>query len=408
MTLTDWLARIERLHPREIELGLSRIREVARRLEVLSFSCPVVTVAGTNGKGSTVTLIERLARASGRRTALYTSPHILRFNERIRLNGTPVGDDELCDAFAAIEQARDNTPLTYFEFTTLAALWLFRRRQPDLVILEVGLGGRLDAVNLIDADVAVITSIGLDHQDWLGDDREQIGREKAGILRAGKPLLFAALDMPDSITRSASDGQAQLLRAGEAFGVDQQTIFWNRGGRQWCDLRDPVPLGRDNAAAAVQALALLDCLPEDIAAVVSFTALPGRCQKVQVSGVDWYFDVGHNREALARFRSLLPVPQGKRIAVLGMLADKPAALVMADFAGSVDQWLLASLDGVRARSDGELAALLPETAPAQCCGSVAAAVARAVSIQQAGDQVVVFGSFHTVAEAAASLSLPLE
>ncbi|MEE4249521.1 MAG: folylpolyglutamate synthase/dihydrofolate synthase family protein, partial [Alcanivoracaceae bacterium] len=350
MNLDDWQARIERLHPQEIELGLGRIRTVAERLKVTGLSCPVITVAGTNGKGSTVTLIERLARASGRHTALYTSPHLHRFNERVRINGEPVSDEILCQAFELVESARGDIALTYFEFTTLAALSVFQRASVDLAVLEVGLGGRLDAVNLIDADVSVITSIGLDHQDWLGEDREQIGREKAGILRAGRPLLFAAADMPNSIAEAAEQGGARLIRAGYSFGVDGSAIYWQQDGRRAVEIGDPLPLGRDNLAAAVQALALLDMLPANISEVAGSATMPGRCQHKRINGCDWYFDVGHNREALQRFLGLLPAPAGRRRAVCAMLADKPADQVLADFLPHVDDWYLAGLTGSRGRS----------------------------------------------------------
>ncbi len=407
MTLDDWLARIERLHPSEIELGLDRVRKVAERLAVLHFPCPVLTVAGTNGKGSTVTLMEHLARAAGFRTGLYTSPHILHFNERVRINGDSVDDADLCRAFDAVEAARADVPLTYFEFTTLAALWLFQGAGLDLLILEVGLGGRLDAVNVVDPDVSVITSIGLDHQDWLGDDREQIGREKAGILRAGRPLLFAALDMPATIAECAGAAGAILLRAGTQFGADADTIYWQQDGQlQQCHIAD-VPLGSDNLAGAVQALSLLSRLPDNIAGVAGQARLAGRCQRVHREGVDWYLDIGHNREALQRFLTLLPKPAGRRRAIFAMLADKPAEAVIGDFLAAVDDWYLASLAGSRGRSAASLAALFPSSRPLRCFQSVAEAVQSARQDIGEGDQVIVFGSFHTVAEAALALGLEL-
>lgn len=422
MNLDDWQARIERLHPEDIELGLGRIRIVAERLQVLQFACPVVTVAGTNGKGSTVTLMERLARAAGKRTALYTSPHIQHFNERVRLDGEPVSDALLCDAFERVDAARADVALTYFEFTTLAALCVFQDAAVDLLILEVGLGGRLDAVNLIDADIAVVTSIGLDHQDWLGDDREQIGREKAGILRAGRPLLFAALDMPNSIAQAAEQGGAQLLRAGVEFGAEGNNIFWHQDGIRHDLLADPLPLGRDNLAGAVQTLALLNMLPQDLVNVAQQVILPGRCQHLELDGVDWYFDVGHNREALQRFLALLPAAKGNRLAICAMLIDKPAAAILTDFSPSVTHWYFAGLAGNRSRTAEQLAALLPEMelgateqskkpVVQHCFTSVADAVS-AVRAQKLGtdqpvEQILVFGSFHTVAEAAAALGLEL-
>jgi dihydrofolate synthase/folylpolyglutamate synthase len=408
MTLDDWLARIERLHPQEIELGLERVRAVAERLAVLRFSCPVITVAGTNGKGSTVTLIERLARAGGFRTGLYTSPHILHFNERVRINGVAVDDADLCRAFEAVEAARADVALTYFEFTTLAALWLFQRAGLDLLVLEVGLGGRLDAVNIVDPDVAVITSIGLDHQDWLGNDREQIACEKAGILRAGRPLLFAALDMPKAIAECAGSGAAILLRAGVEFGTDAGTVYWQQGGYSHrCEAAE-VPLGLDNLAGAVQALSLVSRLPENIAGVAGQARLAGRCQKVHRQGVDWYLDIGHNREALQRFLALLPTPAGRRRAVFAMLADKPAGAVIGDFQAAVDDWYLASLAGPRGRPAAALAELFPASLALHCFESVADAVRSVGQDCGEGDQVLVFGSFHTVSEAAQALGLELE
>jgi len=412
VTLDDWLARIEQLHPEEIELGLDRLRVVAERLSLLGFSCPVITVSGTNGKGSTVQLMERLARAAGYSTALYTSPHILRFNERVRINGEPADDESLCAAFTAVEAARGEVALTYFEFSTLAAWWLFQSRSPDLLIQEVGLGGRLDAVNLMDADVSVITSVGLDHQDWLGDSREQIAREKAGILRSGRPLLYGEENMPSTVALCAEEGGARLLRAGEVFGVQGNTLYWQQdGARRSLELNGEIPLGSDNLASAVQALALVGRLPEaEIAAVAMATSLPGRCQHIIRRGAHWYLDVGHNREALRRFHDRLPVAPGRRLLLCAMLADKPAE-ALAVFMPSVDHWYFAGLGGHRGRSAAQLrSALSPPPLPSRCSEyqNVVAAVDAMLEEVQEGDQVIVCGSFHTVAEAMSVLGLTLE
>lgn len=406
MTLADWLQYIERLHSREIDLGLTRLSEVAARLAVQRFRCPVIMVAGTNGKGSTCTLIERLARASGMRTALYTSPHLFHFNERICLNGEPVSDAVLCAALADVEAARQGVPLTWFEFTTLAAFRVFCQADIDLAVLEIGLGGRLDAVNLVDADVAVITSIGLDHQDWLGNDLEQIGAEKAAIARSGKPLLFGSTLMPASVAQTAAGCGAVLWRAGEAFAVVGNALHW-QGGSHCLAADCIVPLGRDNLLTAIQALACLVPVAGSAIEQVAGSAMIGRCQRVTVDGSAWFFDVGHNREALARFHAAVPPPSGRRLAVCAMLADKPAQQVLADFANQVDHWYLAGLGGSRARSAAELAALLPAAAAYSCAGSVAEAVQQARAAQNASDQVLVFGSFYTVAEAACALRLDL-
>ena len=420
-SLADWLATIEAIHPAEIELGLSRVKEVAVRLELLPFfcgqpssgskssmPCPVITVAGTNGKGSTVTLIDSLLRAAGKKTGLYTSPHILRFNERIKLSGVEAEDQELVQAFEQIEQARGDISLTYFEYTTLAALLVFQARQVDVVILEVGLGGRLDAVNIVDAEVALITSIGLDHTDWLGESREQIALEKAGIARPGKPLLYGEIDRPASIDSAASDLGAHLLAAGEQFGVTGQTLFWqHQGQQQRLPLTADIPLGSDNLASAVPAISFLGwALPLDmIEPVAAATHLAGRCQRLALPKGEVILDIGHNAEALQRFLRLLPATTGRRFALCGMLSDKPAARTLAHFQQAIDGWYLASLAGPRGQQASVLAALLPTNEPLLgCYDSVREALQAALPKLQAQDQLLVFGSFYTVSEASEVLA----
>src|SRR6476620_4643558 len=239
--LADWLAYIERPHPKSIELGLDRVREVPVRMRLARPPRQVVTVAGTNGKGSTVAFLESIARAAGWKVGAYTSPHLLAYNERVRIDGADAADDALVAAFDAVEAARGDTPLTYFEYGTLAALWLFQRNDLDLAVLEVGLGGRLDAVNLVDADVAVITTVDLDHQDWLGNDREAIGGEKAGIARAGRPLVLGEDDPPSSVLGRAYAIGASAIRAGcDFFFSPMEAGHW-----QWreigADLELPLP-----------------------------------------------------------------------------------------------------------------------------------------------------------------------
>lgn len=410
MNLASWLARIERLHPAGIELGLERVGRVAESMGLLPLPMPAIVVAGTNGKGSTVALLDALARAAGYRTAVYTSPHLHHFNERLRLDGVCIDDASLCHAFDAVEAARRDVPLTYFEFTTLAILSIIRQRSPDLAILEVGLGGRLDAVNLVDADVAIITSIGLDHTDWLGDTLEKIATEKAGIRRPGRPLLFAANDMPAVIAALCEADAVPLRRAGETFGVRGASLFWQASGgeRQRCDIAVPVTLGEDNLAAAVQALALLDRLDAARIAEAAATArLSGRAQRLVVEGVEWVLDVGHNREALERFLTRLPPVTGNTVALVGMLADKPARDALAPFVPQVAHWFLAGLAGQRGQDAASLRRALPADVSASEHETVAAAVAAAQ--QRTGvSRVLVFGSFHTVAEAADALAVALE
>jgi len=399
--LDAWLARIEQLHPSEIELGLERVRRVADVLGVDRLPMPVITVAGTNGKGSVVALTRALAEAAGRRVCVYTSPHLQRFNERISLPEGPADDAALCAAFERVDAARGAIDLTYFEFTTLAALSLFRDSGADLTLLEVGLGGRLDAVNLIDADVAVVTSVGLDHTDWLGDSREKVAVEKLGIGRAGRPLVYGEVDAPSNLDAELSRLGVTPLRAGQAFRVEDAALVIRDRER---DRRYPLPLsprlGADNLASACQALAAAGLAPaNDAPHRVADTGLTGRCQVRRFRGVQCVLDVGHNLEALTRLRQRLPTQAGRRRLVLGMMADKPVEAVIALFADHADHWYLASPALARAADIERLARALPADARAARFDSVAAAVQQAVADSDAGDQVLVTGSFHTVAEA---------
>jgi dihydrofolate synthase/folylpolyglutamate synthase len=412
VTLDQWLARIEQMHPAEIELGLDRISAVATRMYLLPLQSRSIVVAGTNGKGSTVALIDALARDAGLRTGVYTSPHLIRFNERVRINGTPVDDASLCRAFDAIEVARGDIKLTYFEFTTLAALYLFRNQELDLCILEVGLGGRLDAVNLVDADVAIITSIGLDHTDWLGDSRELIAVEKAGVSREGQPLLFAGIDMPSTVAQLCEADNVPLLIAGQAFAGANSNVSWldRQGNTQRLSLGADIPLGEDNLAGAVQALALLGFLrPDRVATVASRVSVPGRRQSFLIDDVEWVLDVGHNAEALQRFCVNLSAAKGETYALVAMLADKPAEKALATFVPEVSHWYLAGLSGARGQSAEQLrCSLPPELSVGGCFASVAEAVSVLRETVSPSDRVLVFGSFFTVAEAAEALAIALE
>jgi dihydrofolate synthase/folylpolyglutamate synthase len=411
-TLTDWLAWIERQHPRAIEMGLDRVREVAARMRLGRPARRVVTVAGTNGKGSTVAFVEAIARAAGLRTGAYTSPHLFEYRERVRIDGADAGDDALVEAFAAVEAARRATPLTYFEFGTLAALWLFGRAGLDLAILEVGLGGRLDATNLVDPDVAVITTVDLDHQDWLGPDREAIGAEKAGIVRAWKPVVLGEDDPPSSVLRHAYALGASAIRAGSDFFFEPL----DDGGWRWRELDyalDLPPLALDapvqmrNAATAIAALRALDIeLPEQaFARGVARTRLPGRLQAFAHDGVEVRVDVGHNPQAareLAAWLRARPVA-GRTHVLYAPLADKDAAGVVEAFDGAVDRWWLAGTPGAGARGIAmdALAARLGGSAAgnAQAFPGPQDALDALLMAAAPGDRVLVFGSFHA-AEAA--------
>ncbi len=398
--LAAWLHRIEAMHPAEIELGLDRLRCVADTLGITALPVPVITVAGTNGKGSTLRLMTALARHAGRRVCLYTSPHLLRFNERIMLPDGLASDAQLCEAFEQVEQARGDTPLTYFEFTTLAGLWLFAASDADLILLEVGLGGRLDAVNVVDPDVAVVTSVGLDHQDWLGDTREAICAEKCGIGRQGRPLVFGEQDWPANLESLVQDLGALPVLAGREFELTaaERAFRFVDGSALQCP--ETVVLGKDNLATACQALKLADVVVSQQAVdQVATLSLMGRCEYRQLKGVDCWFDVGHNLAAVARFHALLPTCSGQRHLVFGMMADKPLREVAAEFAATDVNWYLCAPAMARAASVEQLAGALPTGSRQQQFDSVAQALCCALSAANPGDQVIVFGSFYTVAEA---------
>lgn len=418
-TLDDWLEYIGRQHPQSIEMGLARVRAVAEAMELGRPAPRVVTVAGTNGKGSTVAFLEAIAREAGLRVGAYTSPHLVEYAERVRIDGVEARPADLVEAFAAVEAARGPTPLTYFEFGTLAALWLFARAGLDLAILEVGLGGRLDATNLVDADVAVITTVDLDHQDWLGADREAIGVEKAGIARAWRPLVLGDDDPPASVLRHAYAIGAPALRIGCDFffePVDAGRWRWREVGHA-LDLPRPAlaaPVQLRNAAAAIAAVRALDLDIDDaaIARGVAAARLPGRLQQFRRDGVEIAIDVGHNPQAaraLADWLRATPAA-GRTHAVYAALGDKDAATVVAAFDGLVDAWWLGGSLGAGSRGI-EVQALV-----ARLAGSVAgrgsqlpdpaAALTAALQSAAPGDRILVFGSFHAAEEALRALRMP--
>ena len=413
-TLEDWLQRLQQQHPVAIDLGLERVREVAGRMQLAPPARHVATVGGTNGKGSTVAFCEAIARAAGLRVGAYTSPHLLRYNERVRIDGEPATDAALVAAFQAVDQARGDTSLTYFEHGTLAALKLFADAGLDLVILEVGLGGRLDAVNIVDADVAVITTVDLDHQDWLGSDIEAIGREKAGIARAFKPLVLGDDDPPASVLRHAYAIGAQSWRIGCDFfaePVDAATWRWRQPGEQ---LLLPMPalpgaVQLRNAACAIAALRALDLHigAGAIAAGVAAAQLPGRTQLIERDGVRVVLDVGHNPQAARSLAQWLQsAPAGRVHAVYAALVDKDSGGVVDALQPLVDAWHLAGIADAHARSQSAqalAASLQGRIAQPQLHGDVAGALAGALAQAERGDTVLVFGSFHTVADALRAL-----
>jgi len=413
MILNDWLAKLERLHPVGIDLGLERIAQVAQRCLPNVLPMRVITVGGTNGKGSVCAFLEACLLASGYRVGLYTSPHLLRFNERVRIQGQDVADDDLIEALSVVEQARDDISLTYFEFTTLAAMWLYCRAKLDVLVLEVGLGGRLDAVNLFDADCAVITSVDIDHVAYLGDNREQIGREKAGIYRTDRPAICADPHPPNSLLLYGQSIGAQQWQVGKEYGyaiAEYDRDVWWRYHDRWGELVLPRPtLGGvfqiGNAAAAVAALrALGDKLPVELTALQQGLINAGLRGRYQCLGdaPERRVDVAHNPHgARALAASLRQSPAvGHTWGVCAMLMDKDAAGVVAAMVDVVDHWVVAGLPGERGGTGAGLAQQIRVTAGKIAVECVTVLDAWQLACQQAGenDRIVAFGSFLTVAD----------
>ena len=421
-TLAVWLEYLETLHPKAIAMGLDRVRAVHMRMHA-ALTCATVTVTGTNGKGSTCAMLATMLGAGGFRVGLYTSPHLARYNERVRIDGREATDDELVAALNAVEDARVATPagdgaptlLTYFEFGTLAALWLFARSELDVVILEVGLGGRLDAVNIADADVAVVTSVDFDHMDYLGPTRDDIGGEKAGIFRAGQPVVCAEPKPPKTLTDHAFALGAPITQIGRDYGFvpeGGQWQYWGPGGRR-SGLPYPALRGSHQLANAATALAVLDILrprlPVSAGAIRDglltlelsgrFQVLPGRPIVV--------LDVAHNPHAARAVAATLGTmgfsPQTH--AVLGMLSDKDISGVIESIKARIDDWFIATLPGPRGATAARLHAELLHAgvAPSAIRTFDDAAAAFRAARESAGeaDRILVFGSFLTVAAALA-------
>jgi dihydrofolate synthase/folylpolyglutamate synthase len=420
--LDDWLDWQQQLHPAAIELGLRRISSVLERTGWRRPRAPVITVGGTNGKGSCVALLDAVLRAHGYRVATFTSPHLVDYRERIRIDGAMVSEASLIAAFERAVDALGPDSLTFFEFNTLAALLVFETAGPDVMLLEVGLGGRLDSVNVVDPDVAVVVSIGLDHMDWLGPDTESIGREKAGIFRAGRPAIFGSPEPPQSVLDCARESGALLQVRGTDFDGRPAAAtgwdFWVGDRVEMAALPLPSlpgPIQVANAATALMALQQLrDRLPLSRAAVVrglQSVRLPGRFQRVpDARGFEWVLDVAHNPAAattLAANLRALPVT-GRTLAVCGMLGDKDVPGVVSALRESIDQWFAATLAGSRAIDAAELERRAGEAGvQLHPGGTVPEAMRRAAAVARAGDRIVVFGSFHTVGPALAALRVPL-
>ena len=408
-SLDGWLARLEKAHPVPIELGLERVARVRDALG-LKPAFPVILVGGTNGKGSTCAFLESILRAQGYKTGLYTSPHLLRYNERVRVDGTAASDDDIAAGLQAVEAARGEISLTYFEHGTLGAVWQFVQAGVDVAILEVGLGGRLDAVNVFEPAVSIVTTVDLDHQAWLGDTREKIGFEKAGIFRAGRPAVCGEANPPQSLLEHARAIGARLLQAGRDFSFERAAASWDfrMGDTRLTDLPPPaLPGGYQlaNAAAALAALSeLSEVLPVSLAAIhagLSDARLPGRFQRM-AGPIEVVLDVAHNPQAArALADTLRSLPARARThAVFAVLSDKDAEGVINALKDCFDTWFVAGLAGERGRDGDALAALVRRhvAVPVEVFDGPLAAFKAAGLQAGEGDRIVAFGSFYTVAE----------
>jgi dihydrofolate synthase/folylpolyglutamate synthase len=413
-SLGEWLSYLEQLHPSAIDMGLERSRQVAQQIGLRRPAPRVITVTGTNGKGSTCAFVASLLQAQGLKVGVYSSPHLVRYNERVQVQGVEATDEQLCEAFEVIEKARGEISLTYFEMGTLAAFWLFEQAALDAVVLEVGLGGRLDAVNLIDADLALVTSIGVDHAEWLGTTRESVAFEKAGIFREGRPALCGDIDPPQPMLDQARSLNCPLSLRGVDFDLSVGPASWSwfgtdRNGQRIELLDLPLlDLPMQNAALALQAYLLMD-LPwqeASVRAALLDTRVTGRLDRRsfewQGKPLHLLLDVGHNPHAavfLAQRLSQRPVT-GQRLAVFGLLNDKDLDGVLRALTGRFSSWAVAPLPTPRSRSGQEIAQVLQNLgAQVASYPSVAMALEAQCAHATADDEIVLFGSFYCVAEA---------
>lgn len=410
--MNGWLDYINTLHCREIDLGLSRVIRLAKKLGLSTFSCPVITVAGTNGKGSVIKSLESIYLAAGYQVAAYTSPHLLSFNERLRFNGKPILDRNFVEAFAFIEKNRDQKPLSFFEFTTLACFYICKKLVLDVLLLEVGLGGRLDAVNVIDPDVAVITTIDIDHTDWLGNDRESIGREKAGIFWAHRPVICGDPNPPESLLLAAQLLQAPIFQFMKDFSVIENRKTWKwRGPTINYDALPFPQLKTQNVATSLMVITRLqDRLPVKELAIVTGiqkATLPGRFERVE-KPVSIIFDVAHNPQATRYLAEQLrrSCHSGQTFAVAGMLKDKDILGTFSPMLSYVDRWYVGGLSKTRGASGEKLAGILRTEGISDCYNftSIDEAFKEAIVQCKEQDRIVVFGSFCTVAIAKQFLS----
>ena len=404
LSLAGWLDRLEQLHPSAIDLGLSRCGEVARRLDLIDAGIITATVSGTNGKGTTVAVMESVLCANGLRCGAFTSPHLIRFNERIRVDGQEVSDETIVAAFEAIERAREEISLTYFEFGALAALWIFKTFNVHYQLLEVGLGGRLDAVNIIDADVTVITAIGLDHQEWLGETLDAIAVEKCGIARPNVSCVVADANAPDSVLCELTRKEAKPFVVGINYQYDEQAYRSSRGVSIDWELA-PGVLGI-NAGAALAALDVLGVplSSEMIATAMANLNLQGRRERRQLQDIEIILDVAHNPDAAIKLKEFLQAqpPAEQTAAVFAVMSDKDCHDMISALEGLIDFWCLpAGVGGPRGQAPGVLSKLISDENSVYT--SFSSAWDSALARVGAHGRVVVFGSFFTVGEGLAAL-----
>ena len=421
-SLAEWLSLLESRHPSEIELGLERVDTVWKRFQSTDsstpFTCQVITVAGTNGKGSCIASMQAVLLAHGYSVGSFTSPHFLVYNERICLDGQPVDDACIVAAFELIESLRDDVSLTYFEFNTLAALIIFTQKSPQIVLLEVGLGGRLDAANIIDSDIAVLTSVDLDHQQWLGNTRTKIAQEKLGIARVGKPLIIGESNHPDNFAQLVESTKADALWIGKDFDYQLQSQQFTVS---LCSAdNQPISVGMlanhgplaVNKTIALQALTSLGCPLDAQICRDALQNIPivGRQQQVEYQSVPIILDVAHNPAAALKLAENLTNKSGKTFAVASVLEDKDWQSMVASLQSQIDYWFIAELAGISRAAKGQsLLKLLYNTGcEGMLCESVETAFKSAVSKAEKTDNVLVFGSFHTVARVLEFISMEVE
>ena len=416
LTVEDWLQWLETLHPKKIDMSLDRVTTVIKTLSLTKPDYKIITIGGTNGKGSCVALLEGIYREAGFQVGAYSSPHLWRFNERIRFNTVDVSDEKLIDLFVAINNARGNITLSYFEYATLAALLYFSWSEVDIALLEVGLGGRLDAVNAVNADASLLVSIAIDHQEWLGETREEIGYEKAGIMRHRRPTIVAERDCPKSILSFAEQAQATVKRIGYEFDGKVDNAGWAYHDLSCEKSELPFPtFGGDeqlnNAAGCVAVVeALQKELPVSNDALVSGlkrTQLAARAQILEIDGVKWIFDVAHNPVAVSSLSKVLdryPVG-GRTLAIVAIMADKDLVGILKPMLPAVDEWLVTQTGDERSASAESIKEALGEGAMVTVYPDITMACESAKRNANQTDRVVVYGSFYLVGPAMSTLGL---